>query len=114
MLERWRCTVIAADTAADAAAQVSDGGRIPDFILADLRLRGSNTGVQAIEALREAVGAPVPGLIVTGDTDPGRLRHVAASGYTLLHKPLSTAKFRMAIEVMLAERAADVSRDAVL
>ncbi len=114
MLERWRCTVIAADTAADAAAQVSDGGRIPDFILADLRLRGSDTGVQAIEALREAVGAPVPGLIVTGDTDPGRLRHVAASGYTLLHKPLSAARFRMAIEVMLAERAADVSRDAVV
>ncbi len=113
MLERWRCDVIATDTAAKAATQVSAGGRVPDFILADLRLRGGETGVLAIEALREAVGAPIPGLIVTGDTDPDRLRQVAGSGYKLLHKPLTAARFRMAIEVLLADRASGLSGDAV-
>ena len=114
MLNRWRCDVIVAESVADATARVEAAGRAPDFVLADLRLRGSETGVQAIEAVRNAVGEPVPGLIVTGDTDPQRLRQVAESDYTLLHKPVSAAKLRMAIEVLLAGRAAEVARNAAV
>ena len=114
MLARWRCDVVVADSVGAAGALAGAGGRVPDFILADLRLRGTETGVQAIAAVRAAAGAPVPGLIITGDTDPGRLRQVSESGYTLLHKPLAAARLRMAIEVLLAERAAAPARDAVV
>ena len=40
-----------------------------------------------------------------GDTGPDRLRHAAASGLGLLHKPVSEAALRLAIGRALAARA---------
>lgn len=67
------------------------------LVLADYRLAHQVTGDQAIGWLREYLDAPVPGLIVTGDTAPDRLRALHASGYRVLHKPIAAEVLRQAI-----------------
>ena len=67
------------------------------LIVADYRLAGGVTGVDAIQQVIAHLGYRVPALIVTGDTSPERLRELAASGYSVLHKPLAPDSLRAAI-----------------
>jgi two-component system CheB/CheR fusion protein len=79
--------VAVAASTAEAIQWVVQGGR-PDMVLADYRLRGSDTGVRTVQAVREALRAMVPAIILTGDTSPERLRDINRSGLTVLHKPV--------------------------
>lgn len=78
-------TVVVIDDEAVAAAS----GAKPALVIADYRLRERKTGTEAIGAIRQAVGTPVPAIVITGDTAPARIREVKASGFDLLHKPVS-------------------------
>lgn len=93
VLEGWGCVVDLAGSE-DEALEKMQGGVTPHVIVADYRLRDGKTGVQAIERLRRTYGADIPALIITGDTDPARLREAQASGHTLMHKPVQPAKLR--------------------
>ncbi len=78
LLAFWGHTVYAGATveAVCAAHQRArtDGPAPVDLILADFRLAAQVTGRQAIAWLREYLDTEVPGLIVTGDTAPDRLK----------------------------------------
>ena len=104
LLTQWGCTALIAATAGEALAAVG-GGATPDIILADYRLGDGITGVQVVHALGDqALGLPV--ILITGDTDPQRLREAQASGYQLLHKPVKAAELRAVIEKLLEAGAA--------
>lgn len=87
MLEDLGYRVITATSGDEAVAAVS--GAKPALVIADYRLRERKTGTEAIGAVRQAVGFPVPAIVITGDTAPARIREVKASGFELLHKPVS-------------------------
>ncbi len=70
----------------EAVEEISSGRR-PDAILADYRLRGNDTGLRAIQVVRERIGQWIPAVILTGDTSPDRLREISGSGLPVLHKP---------------------------
>ncbi len=91
-LEDWGCRVIGAETIDAALAKIAESKRRPDVIMADYRLRGEETGIMAIECIRRFVGKPIPALIITGDTDSGRLREAAEKGHALVHKPVQSDK----------------------
>jgi FixJ family two-component response regulator len=55
----------------------------------------------AIELVQQFVGSSMPAVIITGDTDPTRIREAANSGYTLLHKPVEVAALRTILEAEL-------------
>lgn len=77
--------------AAEHTAEALDlchGGFRPGALLVDYRLRRGVTGAQAAADVSAAVGRKLPTLIVTGDTEPTRLKEAAATGYPLLHKPV--------------------------
>lgn len=95
LLSGWGCHCRTAETIADALAQLQDWQ--PDLLISDYRLRESHTGAQAVDLLRQALGAEVPALIVTGDTAAQRLREATASGIPLLHKPVSPAQLYRAL-----------------
>jgi PAS domain S-box-containing protein len=97
MLADWGCEVISAASVSDAVEAVRATDLIPDFILVDLRLRGVETGLDAIAALHELLGRPVPAIIVTGDTDPERIKQASASGNIILHKPVEPMLLQSAI-----------------
>lgn len=102
----WGCEVVAATSTAEALTRVIDLKRIPDAIVADYRLRDAMNGVQGIETLRVAFGRPVPGVILTGDTEPARLREAAASDFELLHKPVDTERLFAILSRLTARRPA--------
>lgn len=94
-LEQAGLTVLTAGSADDAVAQLS--GSPPDAILADLRLRGGQTGLDAVARIRAFLGEPIPAVLITGDTSPERLAMAEASGCTLLHKPVPLEKLLMVV-----------------
>ncbi|HEY1059222.1 MAG TPA: hybrid sensor histidine kinase/response regulator [Limnobacter sp.] len=105
MLERWECATTTAESAEEALELIQISGFMPDAILADYRLRLDATGTQAIADIRARWG-PIPAAILTGDTDPDRIREARASGLPLLHKPLSAAKLRAALSHLLQDKPA--------
>ncbi|MBE9556903.1 MAG: PAS domain S-box protein [Proteobacteria bacterium] len=101
MLEDWGCKVVSTSSGNEAVAAIFATDRIPDFILADLRLRGTETGLDAIAALHQSLDRPIPAIIVTGDTDPDRIREASASGYIILHKPVEPVRLQKAIQKLI-------------
>jgi signal transduction histidine kinase/CheY-like chemotaxis protein len=94
LLRGWGYVVIPARGIDEACAGLDGGAGAPDLVLSDLRLSGPETGIDAIQAVRARCGRRVPGVIVTGDTDPDRLRSVDRSGFPLVHKPCDPAALR--------------------
>lgn len=81
----------------EAATDVISQGEIPDIILSDLRLRNNTTGIEAIQKIRTLTGEQIPALLVSGDTDPERIKEAQTAGIILLHKPIKPALLKSAI-----------------
>lgn len=94
LLLKWGCDVVVAESLAEAIEKIEF---IPELVLSDLRLRGDETGIQAIDGVREKFGDLIPGILITGDTDPERIELVKQSEYELLQKPVRPAQLRSAI-----------------
>jgi signal transduction histidine kinase len=93
LLQSWGCCVVEASTAQAALAQW-DPARMPDFILSDYRLLGTQDGVDAVEGLRTLAGRPIPACVISGDTDAVVRQRISGSGLLLLQKPVKPAKLR--------------------
>lgn len=70
---------------------------IPDLILADLRLRDGQKGVDAIAQLRKRFGMAIPTILVTGQTAAEQRKLAKASGYDIWQKPARPVRLRLAI-----------------
>jgi signal transduction histidine kinase/CheY-like chemotaxis protein len=101
ILQSWGCRVHTASSGAAALASVADGGVPPDLIISDLRLADGESGIEVIERLHEALGAPIPAFVISGDTAPERLREASAGGYHLLQKPVSPMTLRTTLNRLL-------------
>ena len=81
--------VLVAASIADAVKIAQQPGQQIDVIFSDLRLRGNETGIQAVRAVRNVVGVGTPAILMTGDTAPDRLREAHESGFLVLAKPVN-------------------------
>lgn len=106
LLGRWGCESVTASGLTEALETLSGTERMPALILADYRLRSERTGAEAIEAIRHSSGRQIPGIIITGDTEPARLAQAARSGFRLLSKPVDSNDLFTAITEALAPDAA--------
>ena len=50
--------------------------------------------MQAIHRLAGVIGAEIPSMLLTGETDPRRLEEMKASGLAILHKPVQPSDLR--------------------
>jgi len=66
--------------------------------ISDYRMPGAWTGIGVLQRIGALLGRDIPGILLTGDTSPERLREARASGFRLLHKPVGIAELRAAIE----------------
>ena len=111
LLESWGHTVIPAAGGASALAALK-GRPAPDVIVCDYRLRDGETGVAAIAEVQAALGVEIPAILVTGDTAPENIREALASGYPLLHKPLSHGRLRAAVTSLIRRNPAAAAQPA--
>lgn len=100
LLELWGCRVAACSGYEEAKRLLDDYDLDVDVIVADLRLRQHENGIETVRRLRQRIGE-VPALLVTGDTAPERLREAQASGLPLLHKPVSGENLKQEIVAAL-------------
>jgi CheY-like chemotaxis protein len=107
ILQSWGCEVRTAATGAAALAEVNELRVRPDLIISDSQLADGKTGMEAIERLRQVAGVPIPAFVITGDTAPERLREASASGFPLLHKPVSPMALRTMLNRLLKTRDAN-------
>jgi signal transduction histidine kinase len=86
LLEELGCRFLEASSVEEATRQATASR--PDVILADMRLRNGETGIDAIHGIVSAIG-PTPSLLISGDTAPDRLQEATRAGIKLLHKPVA-------------------------
>jgi signal transduction histidine kinase len=96
LLGAWGCRATVCSGLAEAERILAAQPAPIDVIVADLRLRQNESGIETVRTLRARLGE-VPALLVTGDTAPERLREAAGSGLPLLHKPVFADTLRTAI-----------------
>ena len=103
LLQAFGCEVRSAGCIAEAVSQCQSMS--PDILLADLRLRGDENGIDAIQALRSTRPA-LPAILVSGDTAPDRLKDAHRAGIAMLHKPVSAETLHRAIthEIVSGDR----------
>jgi len=81
-------TILACD-GIEVTALARQGRLMPDLIIADYNLPGGRNGLQIITDLRENLGRPFPGIILTGDIATEVLRKVISAGCEYLYKPVN-------------------------
>ena len=90
LLTTWGYHVLTAGTILEACTEVRRHAGVIDVVVSDLRLANEEDGIQAIERVREFYGAPLPALLITGDTSPEQVKRVHDSGHQVLFKPVRT------------------------
>ncbi|MGE8355068.1 MAG: hybrid sensor histidine kinase/response regulator [Microvirgula sp.] len=102
LLAGWHSQCLAVESVQEAVDCLD--GFTPELVIADYRLRGQQTGQQALEAIFARLGQSLPAVILTGDTAPDRLRDARASGAFLLHKPVDTDVLLQTLARLLERR----------
>jgi two-component system, sensor histidine kinase len=104
MLKGWNCEVLARSSTSDVLEGLGELSRYPDLIIADYRLQGGETGIQAIQRIRSELGQPVPAIVVTGSVTEEPVIEAEAGGYLLLHKPVLPEDLERLMNVALQAR----------
>ena len=98
LLEGWGFKAIVAGSCEEILPLLANCPDRPGLIVCDYRLRAHEDGIRVIERLRsEYNDDEIPGMLITGDTAPDRLKEAQDSGLLLLHKPVSNSRLRAAI-----------------
>lgn len=101
LLGSWQCRTFDGPDPETALAALERAGTGADAILCDYRLGPDLTGPDALAAMLQRHPGAVA-LILTGDTSHERLQDVRASGYAVLHKPVTGRALREALSVALS------------
>jgi len=107
LLESWGASVISFDSLQACrqwAGSAEPSMLQPDLIIADYRLESGHTGVEAIRALREMAGRPIPAIVVTGSVLSTHEREAGEHDFHLLVKPVVPGKLRAMIAFKLGLR----------
>jgi CheY-like chemotaxis protein len=106
LLEGWGFKTMIAGSCDALLEKLAHCPDRPGLIICDYRLRAHENGIHVIERLRsEYNDDEIPGMLITGDTAPDRLKEAQESGLLLLHKPVSNSRLRAAIMHLLVHRA---------
>ncbi len=107
LLEGWGAQVSGFGSTAASMQWARDRGRggvQPQLLIVDYQLGNGQTGVEAIQALRAAVGCAVPAIMVTGSTITGPDADAERHDFHLLVKPVVPGKMRAMIGFKLGLR----------
>jgi signal transduction histidine kinase/ActR/RegA family two-component response regulator len=94
LLTSWGHKVVTANSL-DSAVQAlqsyqAENAQAPiDLILSDFRLAESITGIDVVQALRQASAYPIPAVLITGDTSVDSINRISQANLRILHKPLA-------------------------
>ena len=102
LFRAWGAVVAGGADVDSLLASCGDAARYPDLIVADLRLAGGASGVDAVLRLRNEFGAAIPALVISGDTGSEAECRVRTAGLALLPKPVIAATLKSAAIALVA------------
>lgn len=102
LLEKWGCDVAVTISKTEALERIRALDGIPDAIIADLHLDNGETGIDAVDVIRNEIKTTVPAIIVTADHSATAASNVSAFGHELLKKPIKPAEMRSLLSFLLA------------
>ena len=73
----------------------------PDVIVSDYHLRGGETGIDVVNAVRKHLGAAIPAIFITGDTSKLAFAQQELENISLLSKPMRADDLVAAIRIQL-------------
>ncbi len=97
LLQLWQCETRAHAQADTALADLENPHWRPHLVIADHRLAGPLNGRQLIQEIRQRLGAELPAVIMTGDTEDPTLRQAGTSKLRILYKPVKPAELRQTL-----------------
>ncbi|RZI77368.1 MAG: hybrid sensor histidine kinase/response regulator [Variovorax sp.] len=89
-----------AQTLEEARQVMAREGHAIDAMVVDFRLAGPENGIEATRMLRGAARRDVPAILVTGDTDPARVRAAYESGLVVMFKPVQPEQLVKALHAL--------------
>jgi len=101
LLEEWGLSVVTSQSLDELQATIQDLQVPAALIIADYRLPDGATGTDAVSLARSRISPDLAGIILTGDTDPARLREAHANHTRLLHKPIQAAELQRVVAEIL-------------
>ncbi|MFK5891916.1 MAG: transporter substrate-binding domain-containing protein [Pseudomonadota bacterium] len=100
-LESWECIVNSFSCYQDSLAYIDESEYIPDLILMDYHLQDGVTGIQVLSDLLSKFQIDIPTIFISADVSTDNTLEITDAGFKLLHKPVSPAVLRMAIQKQL-------------
>lgn len=101
LFKTWGVGLITGRSAEDALEQLKQIGKAPDFLITDYSLQEGMNGIEVARRFREAYGAELPVLVLTGDTAPDTMQRISDAGHKIMHKPVRPARLRAALAHLL-------------
>jgi len=101
LLRQWGYETAAASSGEKALEVAERQGWRFGGLVTDQRLGGGLTGVETARAITRKSGRSIPALILTGDTAKEGIAEIAASGFAMLHKPISADILRRRLAEMM-------------
>ena len=89
--QRWlaaRGLRVEAAASGSEAIRIAEGGFVPDLVICDLHLADGESGMDALQGLRAAVGRQLPALMLSGDSSEAARATARVEGVCLLLKPV--------------------------
>ena len=103
LLRNWGYRVMAANNPETALADLAATTWQPNLIISDFRLENGQSGIAAIDRMRDAFGRSIPAFLISADTGPELLRIARERGFQLLHKPVEPMTLRALLSHILAD-----------
>ena len=94
LLRQWGCRLRLASSGAEARDAIADGAWLPDIVVADQHLEGSDRGTATVRQIRRLVGQEIPALIVTAAPSAALTRAARRARLELMAKPVKPAQLR--------------------
>ena len=106
LLRHWGCEVECHEQGGRLLRGDRRDGEV-DLLLADYHLEGDLTGLELIEALRQADIYTGPAVLVTADTSNDLARTAEAAGILLIYKPVLPARLKRTVQSLLQKGGAE-------
>ncbi|MFC5356342.1 ATP-binding protein [Azospirillum himalayense] len=97
IFQDWGYDTIVASSTEEALDRLRAAARRPDVMVADYRLREHKVGTEAILKIRELAGAPVPAVLLTGDSGPDVMQEAERHGIGVMFKPVTARLLQEAL-----------------
>ncbi len=101
----WGSQCILSESPQEALVKLQKIDQCPDLILSDYRLRNSESGLDAIEYIRDEYNSRIPAIVITGDTSPKSFSALEETNQSVLHKPIKADVLKQSIlEIIESKR----------